>query len=330
MAGDMESHVRLTPRPSAKLVLLIAAVAVAAIPVAAVLAEAPAAPFSVVETGRSYASLQGAVDAIGDGQGSISIAPGTYRQCAVQEGGVITYLATEPGTAIFESTTCEGKAALVLRGRAARVSGLTFRGMAVPDHNGAGIRLEQGDLTVAQSWFADSQQGILTGSDPNGTIVIDKSTFSGLGNCEDESGCAHSVYVGDYGVMRVTRSRFERGTGGHYLKSRARQVQVAANSFDDSAGRGTNYMIDLPEGSAGQITNNWFVQGRDKENYSTFIAVAAEHHANSADGLKIAGNDARFAPDVRRSSTFVADWSGDKLAVGPNALGTGLKPFERR
>jgi hypothetical protein len=33
---------------------------------------------------------------------------------------------------------------------------------------------------------------------------------------------------------------------------------------------------------------------------------------------------------VRRSSAFVADWSGDKLALGPNMLGTGLKPFEKR
>jgi hypothetical protein len=327
----MESLVRKSPaRPSIVVVCALAALAVAAIPAAALFAQSPGQPFTVAETGHGYTTLQDAVNAIGDREGSIAIANGTYHQCAVQEGGTITYLAAEPGRAIFDSTTCEGKAALVLRGRAARVSGLTFRGMNVPDHNGAGIRLEQGDLTVAQSWFTDSQQGILTGSDPHGTIVIDKSTFSGLGNCEDESGCAHSVYVGDYGLMRVTRSRFERGTGGHYLKSRARQVQVAANSFDDSAGRGTNYMIDLPEGSAGQITNNWFVQGRDKENYSTFIAVAAEHHANSADGLTIAGNDARFAPDVRRSSAFVADWSGDKLAVGPNALGVGLKPFEKR
>ena len=44
----------------------------------------------------------------------------------------------------------------------------------MPDLNGAGIRLEQGDLTVAQTWFPDSQQGILTGDDAEGTIVIDK------------------------------------------------------------------------------------------------------------------------------------------------------------
>ena len=34
------------------------------------------------------------------------------------------------------------------------------------------IRLEQGNLTVSQSWFTDSQQGILTGNDANGRIVM--------------------------------------------------------------------------------------------------------------------------------------------------------------
>ena len=87
-AGVMESLVRSLPaRPSVLAVCAIAALAVAAIPVAAVLAQPAAQSFTVIETGRSFASLQDAVNAIGNGQGSISIAPGTYRQCAVQEGG---------------------------------------------------------------------------------------------------------------------------------------------------------------------------------------------------------------------------------------------------
>lgn len=328
----MDSAARRIPaRPSLTLVGVLAALAVAAIPAAALLAQpGRAAPFTVVESGNAYPTLQQAVDAVGNGRGTIAIAPGEYRQCAVQERGELTFVAVTPGTAVFEKATCEGKAAFVLRGRSARLSGLVFRSMAVPDGNGAGIRLERGDLTVAQSWFLDSQQGILTADDPSGTIVIDKSTFSGLGTCENSAGCAHSIYIGDYGRLRITRSRFERGTGGHYVKSRSRLVEIASSSFDDSAGRATNYMIDLPEGATGQITNNWFVQGSDKKNYSAFIAVAAEDHTHTADGLTIAGNDARFAPDVRRSSAFVADWSGDRLAVGPNALGTGLKPFEKR
>ena len=317
-------------RPSLLIAGTIAAVAVAAIPVAALMAQPAAKPFTVAETGRGYASLQAAVNAIGDGEGTVAIAPGTYRECAVQQGGRIAYLATEPGKVVFDGVACEGKAALVLRGRAAEVSGLTFRRMAVPDFNGAGIRLEQGDLTVAQSWFADSQQGILTGSDPASRIVIDKSTFSGLGTCEGPGGCAHSIYVGDYGHLRVTRSRFERGTGGHYLKSRAARVDIAASDFDDSQGRGTNYMIDLPDGATGQITNNWFVQGRDKENYSAFIAVSAENRNHSSDGLQVAGNTARFVPSLSRNSAFVADWSGAQLDLGPNTLGEGVEDFDRR
>ena len=128
----------------------------------------------------------------------------------------------------------------------------------------------------------------------------------------------------------MTRSRFEEGRGGHYFKSRAARVDVASSSFDDVHGKATNYMIDLPDGATGEISNNWFVQGQDKENYSAFIAVAAEGHDHSSAGLSVTGNDARFAPGVSRSSAFIADWSGDQLNIGTNVLGSGLKRFERR
>ena len=331
----MEDHAHPSPleysasRPSSKFILILAALAIAAIPAGALLAQ-DGGDFTVVETGRSFERLQQAVDAIGSGTGTIAVAPGTYRQCAVQAAGAISYMASEPGKAVFDGVTCEGKAALVLRGRDASVSGLVFRNMAVPDFNGAGIRLEQGNLTVAQSWFMNSQQGILTANDSGSRIVIDKSTFSGLGTCEGSGGCAHSIYIGDYGHLRVTRSRFEKGRGGHYVKARAARVDIASSSFDDSAGRGTNYMIDLPAGATGQITNNWFVQGQDKENYSAFIAVGAEDRLHPSGGLQIAGNDARLAPSVRRSTVFVADWSGDDLVIRDNNLGQGLQRFERR
>ena len=226
--------------------------------------------------------------------------------------------------------TCEGKAALVLRGRRARIEGMVFANMAVGDGNGAGIRLEKGDLAITQTWFRDSQQGILTANDDGGSITIDKSTFTRLGTCEGPGGCAHSVYVGGYGSLTVTRSRFEAGRGGHYLKSRAPRIVVQDCSFDDSRGRATNYMIDLPAGATGRIAGNWFVQGRDKENYSAFIAVSAEGGGNTSSGLVVESNDARFAPGVSRESTFVANWSKDALAIGTNSLGEGLKRQDKR
>ncbi|HEX7711823.1 MAG TPA: right-handed parallel beta-helix repeat-containing protein [Sphingomonadaceae bacterium] len=312
-----------------RLPLAAAAIAVAFSFGAAWAATGPA-PYTVAETGKTYGRLQDAVDAIGGGTGTIEISAGLHPDCAVQSAGNVSYLAAEPGKAVFDGVTCEGKAALVLRGSAATISGVVFQNMKVPDANGAGIRLEHGNLTIAQSWFRDSEEGILTGDDPDGLIVIDKSTFTRLGRCDRGLSCAHSIYVGNYGHLRVTRSRFEEGRGGHYVKARAAQVDVAASSFDDTHGKATNYMIDLSNGATGQISNNWFVQGQDKENYTAFIAVAAEGKEHSSDGLQIAGNDARLAPGIDRNTTFVADWSGDKLAIGENKLGPGLQRFDRR
>ena len=310
---------------------LVAGVSIGAIPVAALLAQQPQrASFTVAETGRGYASLQQAVDAIGDGEGTVIIAPGNWRECAVQERGVVHFRAAQAGKALLGGTACEGKAALVLRGRGASVDGLVFADIAVDDGNGAGIRLEEGPLRVTQSWFRDSQQGILTANGVDSELIVDKSTFTRLGTCENSAGCAHSIYAGDYGRVSVTRSRFEQGTGGHYLKSRAARILVEDTSFDDSNGHGTNYMIDLPNGGSGSIRGNWFVQGPDKENWSALIAVGAEGASYSSDGLTVTDNDARLAPGLSRDPAFVADWTGDALVIENNALGPGLKRYERR
>jgi len=199
-----------------------------------------------------------------------------------------------------------------------------------PDGNGAGIRLEQSDLDVVNSLFRNSEEGILSADDPEAALTIDRSTFSRLGRCDRGLSCAHSVYTGIYGRVVVTRSRFEKGSGGHYLKTRAVQVDINDNSFDDTQGKATNYMIDLPSGSGGRIANNLFVQGRDKENYSAFVAVAAEERKNPSRGLSISGNRASLPAGIDRKSVFVADWSGEALAIGANELGAGLTRFEKR
>lgn len=303
---------------------------VASLLIAGPLYAADAAPFTIAETGKGYYRLDDAVKSVGDGDATIMIAPGSYRDCAIQTGGNIVFQAETPGRAIFDGGICEGKAALVLRGRSAKVEGLVFQNMRVPDGNGAGIRLEQGDLAVANSMFRNSEQGILTAPDPAGRITVDRSTFSGLGRCDRGLACAHSIYVGDYGSLTVTRSRFERGRGGHYVKSNSGRISISDSSFDDTQGSATNYMIDLPSGAVGTITRNVFVQGKNKENYSAFIAVAAEARNHRSAGLVIAGNDASIAPGVGRNTIFVADWSHEPLKIGPNRLGPGLSAFEVR
>jgi hypothetical protein len=301
--------------------------ALAATPLAA---QGGSAPYTVQETGQAFGSLQQAVQAIGGGRGTILVAPGRYRDCAVQQAGEVTFQAAEPGTAIFDGGACEGKATLVLRGRAATVEGLIFENIRVPDANGAGIRLEHGPLTVRETMFRNSESGILSADDAGSRILIERSTFSGLGRCDRGLACAHSIYIGEYGSLTVRASRFERGRGGHYVKTRARRIDVTDSSFDDSAGRTTNYMIDLSGGATGLIARNVFVQGHDKENYSAMITVAPEGTVHDASGLTVTGNTASLAPDMEHGTSFVVGFNDAAIRIEDNRLAPRIARFERR
>ena len=292
-------------------------------------AQQASAPFTIQETGEGYGSLDDALQANRGQDFTVLIAPGVYRECAIQQAGRVTFKAVRAGTAIFEGA-CEGMAALVLRGGGSVVDGLVFRGIRVPDGNGAGIRIEIGDLIVRNSMFLDSQEGILGGTDEASNVTIDRSTFSGLGQCHETEDCAHSVYLGSRGTVTITNSRFERGQGGHYVKLRVPRVLITDNSFDDSAGTRTNYMIDLPEGATGEIARNTFVQGPRKENWTGMIVVAAEQQKYRSAGLSVHDNVASLAPGQSKSPAFVANVSGERLAVGTNQLGAGVRAYETR
>lgn len=290
--------------------------------------------FTIAETGESFATLEQALDAAkprGEFTWStILIAPGVYRQCAVQSWGKTIFRARQQGTVIFDGTACEGKAVLVLRGRGAEVDGIVFRNIRVPDGNGAGIRSEIGDLTVKNAMFLDSQEGILGGTSGQQRIIIEYSTFAGLGQCDETPDCAHSIYLANQGQITVRNNRFERGRGGHYVKVRIPRVEIIDNSFDDTRGRKTNYMIDLSEGATGVIAGNTFVQGLNKENHSALITVGPEARTYSSTGLRIENNSARLSPGDSRTPAFVADWSRQRLAIGANRLGPGIRPYEAR
>jgi hypothetical protein len=289
----------------------------------------PARPFVVAETKRSFDKLAEAVASIGDSDGTIQIAPGRYADCAVQRAGRVTFIAREPGTVTFDGGVCEGKATLVLRGRGAIVQGLRFTHVTVPDGNGAGIRLERSDLRVSNSQFIDAQSGILTADDPSSSITIDRSIFAGLGKDPRGRG-AHSLYVGKYRELKVTASRFERGTGGHYVKSRAPIVEISDSSFDDSVGQHTNYMIDLSNGAAGRIARNTFLNGLGKDNHKFLISVAAEGGLNSSSGLLIEHNHVTLVPGYPWTTTFVGNWSDDTLKLRENQLPRNMTISQER
>ena len=82
--------------------LLLSGLALAIIPLGALFAQTPQRPYTIAETGQAYGSLQQAVDAIGDRAGTIRIALGRWRDCAVQTRGSVAYVAEVAGQAALD------------------------------------------------------------------------------------------------------------------------------------------------------------------------------------------------------------------------------------
>lgn len=284
-------------------------------------------PFTIVESGRGFATLQRAINAIGDGNGTIAIRPGSYDQCAHQERGTVRYRAALPGSVLFNPEKCNNGIILAITGNAADIDGINF---TISGQGGTAIHIGKGDLRISRSIFRNSDRAITTGDDPTGSIRIDRSSFSETGGCVRGRACFSSIDVGQYRLFQLTHSRFDHGRGGHYVRSGAMRVRIISNGFDDSKGRDNLSMINLPYGAGGRILDNIFVQGRALDRRGIFISLAGERRRNSSRGLVIRGNDASIAPAFDRTATFLADWSGEGVRPAGNRLGRKLTPYEQR
>jgi hypothetical protein len=289
----------------------------------------PANPFTVLETGTSYATLADAVWAIGNGTGTIEIQPGVYGDSVVQNGGSITYQGSTLGPVIFDGGIAEQKAALVLRGVESVVRNIEFRNMKGDETNEAGIRHESDALLVENCIFRDSYNGLIIGGDrANSFITIKNTRFTRCGYTE--GGPAHSVYIGQINTFTLDNCQFDRGTGGHYVKCRARAINMRNCSIDDTFGQGVNYLIDLSNGATGVIDNNILIQGRYKDNALTVITISPEGQLWSADGLVISDNTVSFANyPVGWSfpTNFVTNWYVDDVTLSNNTIEAGFTPY---
>lgn len=103
------------------------------------------------------------------------VAPGRYVECAVVKSGRFAIRAVISGSVTFDGRACQNKAAFVIKGSWVDVGGLRFCNVRVPDRNGAGLRIQGGDVTVRLTTFEDGENGILTNMDPIGTPSFERS-----------------------------------------------------------------------------------------------------------------------------------------------------------
>lgn len=166
----------------------------------------------------------------------------------------------------------EGKAIWVIKGNDTTIEGLEFSGATVPDHNGAGVRLEGAGLAVRDCYFHDNEDGILAGSDPTSDILVEHSEFAhnGFGD-----GQTHNLYIGKVRSFTLRFSYVHDAFVGHNVKSRALRNQITYNRIVDENNGRSSYAIDLPDGGLSFLIGNVIQHGAAAEN-STIVSYGAE------------------------------------------------------
>lgn len=204
-----------------------------------------------------YPSLTAATLALKAGD-TLELGPGVYTTPLIIRQNNITLIGR--GRVVLDGVAAEGKAAIVVSGNGLRVVNIECKGISVPDENGACIRHEGADLTLEHVYFHDSEQGVLTGSQP-GRVVIQDSRFEKLGR----NGLAHGVYAGG-GELYIADSLFIATVSeGHEIKSRAKVTEilrtvVASLSAVDSR------LIDISNGGGLRVRNSVLEKGSVSSN----------------------------------------------------------------
>lgn len=137
-----------------------------------------------------------------------------------------------------------------------------FHNAKVPDQNGAGIRLDGGNLVLRSTGFFDNENGILGGGGPT-TITIENSEFArnGFGD-----GFTHNLYIGNADRLNVRSSFFHEARIGHNLKSRAKENFIENSYFMDGATGTSSYLLDFPDGGVVFMRGNLLHKGPNADN----------------------------------------------------------------
>ena len=251
---------------------------------------------------------------------TVAIVPGTYRDCAVVRAARLTILGTGPGV-VMGGVSCAGKGVLVIDAPGVTVRGLTLRGAAVADGNGAGIRAEGGDLMVAGVRLIDDQNGILDTSGPSATLRVTDSRFRHDGTCVGAGGCAHGLYAGPIARLVVERSRFTDIRSGHAIKSRAAVTVVRGCRIADGQQGTSSYLIDVPNGGDVRITGNRLEKGPLTQNPGTAIAIGEEGVTHPTRRILVQGNV--FRNDIGLGTVFVRNETRAKAVLRDNRFQGG-------
>jgi len=284
----------------------------------ALMQPAAAAVLKVDPEAGPFLAISDAAARARDGD-TVEIAAGEYRgDVAVWTQKDLTLRAVGGPVKIKAAgTSAEGKGIWVIRGGAVRVEGIEFTGTRVGDRNGAGIRLDRGQLTVVRCRFIDNENGILTSGDAQSELTIESSEFANNGAGD---GKTHNLYVGAIKRLTVRSSYFHHARVGHLIKSRARDNLIAYNRITDEIGGRASYELEFPNGGRALVVGNLIEQSSTTEN-SVMVSFGAEGYSGRQSLLVLSHNT--LVDDKPRNGIFLKIEPGATIVRAQNNVLVG-------
>ncbi len=159
----------------------------------------------------------------------------------------------------------------------ASIDNIVFDGAQVSDPNGAngaGIRFQANNLTVANCKFMNCQNGILEGNGSVSTsnVSIENSEFQNNGyqlqNDPTYSGYEHNIYISASADTLLVRNNYFHDPRGqaNSIKTRAQRSFILYNLIDEGAGYGS-WELNIAQGGLNIIIGNVIIQGPSGANH---------------------------------------------------------------
>jgi hypothetical protein len=227
-----------------------------------------------VGPGKTYSLPSAAAAAAHDGD-QITIAAGSYFDCAVWRANGLTIQGAGADATVVTDKTCDGKGLFITQGNNITIRDLTLTRARDNDFNGAGIRAEGGNLTIERVHFVNNQDGMLVAPSPKAVVLIRDSAFLRNGTCEG-SGCAHGIYVNEIALLRIEHTTFFETRSGHHIKSLAHQTEVIGCDLSDGATGTSSYVVDVPRGGGVLLRDNRIQKGPKSENHKAALMIGED------------------------------------------------------
>lgn len=227
--------------------------------------------------GQTYTMPSQVSTLVGDGD-TVNIEAGVYPSDVARWQADDLVLRGVGGLAHLESNGLSwgDKAIWVIQGDNCTVEWIAFSECQVPDHNGAGIRLEGRNLTVRHCWFHHNENGILCGEYHPSTVRIEYCEFGHHGYGD---GYSHNLYIGHVDSLIFRFNYSHHANVGHELKSRAWVNVIEYNRFSNEGDGTASREIDLPNGGQAYLIGNVIQQGLQSQN-SNLVGFGIEGLSN--------------------------------------------------